>query len=80
MTTPNDPESTDRPKTIGVKIGPDLYHQLAVIKRTKGFKSMKETLLFVARLGAIQWASGNLPAMPAPEVPEPEPGSKNLLT
>lgn len=77
----NDENLPQPAKTIGVKVDPDLYGRLAVIKRTKGFKSMKETLLFVARLGAIQWASGNLPAMPAPDEPSvPEPGSKNLLT
>lgn len=75
---------TDKPKTIGVKVDPELYEQLKQLKENRRLKSLSEALLMAARAGLAGplWPSLQEKA-PAPTgtgaPPMPEPGSTNLL-
>lgn len=55
VSEPNKPATlSDGPKTIGIKVSPQLYERLAIIKDKYGLKSMKEALVRAASEGVTR--------------------------
>lgn len=44
-------EMETKPKTIGVKTPPGIYRRLKALKERRGLKSLKEAMLYSARVG-----------------------------
>lgn len=47
-----------KPKTIGVLTPPDVYRRLKAVKERHNLKSLKEAMLYVARIGLDEVESG----------------------
>jgi hypothetical protein len=45
------PPKPEKAKVVGVKVEPNLYQQLAILKERRGLKSIKEAMLMAAREG-----------------------------